>query len=121
MTAGSHSGDLATVVVLVAMQVRVEASQVGLLPVPSLSPPVKATLGRAWPAAQALPHYAFQVCAWAWVSASALLPRTALSASLLLPLPLLSGQATCELKFSSTTALSSVYCLLRFLQGVMVL
>jgi hypothetical protein len=43
---------------LVDEQVRVEAAQVGLLPVPSLPPPVKSSLGHVWSAARALPRHA---------------------------------------------------------------
>jgi hypothetical protein len=43
---------------LVAEQVRVEAAQVGLLPVPPLLPPVKSSFGRVWSAARALPRHA---------------------------------------------------------------
>jgi hypothetical protein len=50
---------------LVAEQVRVEAAQVGLLPMPPLPPPVKSSPGRAWLAARALPRHASQVSTWA--------------------------------------------------------
>jgi hypothetical protein len=43
---------------LVDEQVRVEAAQVGLLPVSSLPPPVKSSLGHVWSAARALPRHA---------------------------------------------------------------
>jgi hypothetical protein len=63
-------------------------------------------------------HPGRRLGAW-WVTST--YPLTALSAFLLLPLPLFSGQVTCAMMCSSTTALSSVYCLLRFLQCVLVL
>jgi hypothetical protein len=49
----------------VAEKVRVEASQVGLLPVPLLPPPVMSSPGRAWLAARAVPRHVCQVSTWA--------------------------------------------------------
>jgi hypothetical protein len=105
---------------LVAEQVWVKAAQVGLLPMALLPPPVKSSLGCAWLAARALPRHALQVGAWALVSELSY-PSHCPLYLLLLPLPLLPGQVTCAILCSSTTALSSVCCLLRFLQCVLVL
>jgi hypothetical protein len=59
---------------LVAEQVRVEAAQVGLLPVPLLLRAVKSSLGGAWLAARALPRHAIQVGAKALVSTTSSFP-----------------------------------------------